>query len=143
MRRWALAFLILSTISTTPALAEKALCSFSSLTQTESYRIEANKDVVSVTYQGTNRLDKKTREEKAEVLKHWFTGLDGGDALGISFIMLRFPNSDGTQALPAMIVIDWTTLRFGHSYLPLMAFMTGDKEKFLIARTDYGCIRLD
>ena len=141
-----LAIPALLTISTVPAAAEKAICSSGPdpAGELDAYEIDASKVAVSVTHRYRYGRRGSEREEKAEVLKHWFPGVEGSDALGMSFIMVRFPDANSSTAqLPAMIVVDWRFVRFAHSYVPLLSFGSSHKDTFVITRTDYHCARLD
>jgi hypothetical protein len=123
-----------------PAMGEKAICSSNEFggKMSNVYGIEADNRAVSITY----KSETNPAGRPAKILKHWFSGIKGSDALGLSFIMLQVPNSDGSFLPPSMIVIGWTTLRFAHSYMPYLAQL-GDKENFILTRIDYECSRLD
>jgi hypothetical protein len=136
MRRIVAAVIVLA-LCALPAKAAIAVCSSERQGQTEDiYRIDANESSVTVTYQYVP-AGREARE--AEILHHWHAGVEGGSSLGASFIMLRITDSRGDQLPPSMIVIDWTRLRFGSSYVPFAA----DTSNFVVARTDYTCVRLD
>lgn len=121
----------------TAAFAEIAECS-----HTESFtngqmiwRIEAERDGSMPKVDFT---DRSGGTKPAKVLHHAFTGMSSGKGLGISSIMLMQPDGDG-YTLPSLLSIDWTALKFGHAYVP---FLQG-RATFMIANTEYECVRLD
>jgi hypothetical protein len=82
--------------------------------------------------------DSYNEGKSAKVLHHAFTGIEGSAGLGISSIMVMQPDGDG-YTLPSLITIDWTSLKFGHGYVP---FLQG-RENFMLANAAYECVRLD
>lgn len=134
---WKLGMVAALAMWPTAAFAEIAECSHTvDFTGTQmTWRIEAGRDgaLPVVSFRDTH-----VEARPAKVLHHSFTGVQGSDGLGISSIMLMQPDGDG-YTLPSLITIDWTSLKFGHGYVP---FMQG-RENFMLANAAYECVRLD
>jgi hypothetical protein len=74
----------------------------------------------------------------AEVLHHFYTGIDGASGLGVSTILVRQRDENGQLMVPAMIAVDWTTARLSVSYMPILSNVN-----LLVIRDHFDCARLD
>ena len=127
-------------LACTPALAESAECwsVFPGGNEADFYKIEAHKAGTPTVLYGYGLND--TNLLPAQVLQHWYSGLQGSDALGASFITLRLQDTPGHYLYPSLVLMDWAGDEMATAYVP---FVVMDQQHLLVSKATFQCRRLD